>query len=63
MDNPILFVYTVKVKHQKMHQLKCQIHLARIKKIVWFYRKNKYKQCGSGFQPRNQMPRLEAASA
>jgi hypothetical protein len=29
---------------------------------TWLYRKSKYKECGSGFQPRNQMPRLKAAS-
>jgi len=27
-------------------------------RFFWLYRKGKYKECGSGFQPRFQMPRL-----
>jgi aromatic ring-opening dioxygenase catalytic subunit (LigB family) len=31
-------------------------------KAIWLCKRSKYKRCGSGFQPRNQMPRLKAAS-
>jgi len=29
---------------------------------LWLYRKSKYNECGSGFQPRYQMPRMRVTS-
>ncbi|CAB1060580.1 hypothetical protein D1BOALGB6SA_5346 [Olavius sp. associated proteobacterium Delta 1] len=32
-------------------------------KLIGLYGRSDYKKCGSGFQPRNQLSRIEAAPA